>query len=185
MKDDVPVPDVIPRKRRQLEDESFVLDRFIAVWLTREDLTPSERRRLDAERERRRAAGPDVLVGLVVAEEGTTPPQFMRVLEQLRALRATKVVHTYLPRKHHGTLVGACHELGVERELVIDVRGIEQAARTVITGVDAVILAPREATVQTHATPGVWSAVGLARHRGVPTTVVLPSGETQDEQGRS
>jgi hypothetical protein len=177
MKDDAPVPDEVPRKRRQLEDPGVVLDKWIAVWLARDDLMPSDRRRLEAEKARRKALKPECIVGLVASQEGMTPPQFVEVLKALRALTPTSVLHTRLSRRVHGTVVGLCESIGASHCLIADVRDEDAAAREVVREVDMLIAAPREATVQTYATPGIWSIIGLSRHRHVPVQVVLPSGE--------
>lgn len=177
MRDDAPTPERIPAKRRQLEDRGVVLDRHIAVWLAREDITPSERRRLEAEKARRKALRPEWIVGLVASQEGMTPMQFAVICEALRVTPATELRHTRLPRKHHGAVVGLCNDVGMAHRLIGDVRDEDAAAREVVRDADMVIAAPREATVQTYATPGIWSIIGLARHRHVPVQVVLPNGE--------
>jgi hypothetical protein len=175
MKEDAPVPEQVPVKRRQLESAP---DRWLAVWLARDDLSPSQRRRVSDEKARRRAARPSVRVGLVVSAEGMTPPQFVTVAELIDQAGATEVVHTRLPRKHHGAVAGACRSLGIPLRLVEDARDDEAAAKAIVRDVDRVIAAPREARPRTHATPGVWSAIGLARHRGLAVQVVLPDGTT-------
>lgn len=177
MKDDVPTPAQVPRKRRQLEDRSLVLDRWIAEWLAGDDITPSERRRLEAEKQRRKMLQPDVRLGLVVAQEGMTPPQMATVIEVLAVLHPTEVVHTRVSPRTHGILVGLCERIEASIRLVADVRDEEAAAKTLVHEVDIVVAAPREATVQTYATPGIWSVIGHARHRHLPVQVVLPNGE--------
>jgi hypothetical protein len=179
MRDDVEVPETIPAKRRQLEDTSVVLDKWIAVWLARDDITPSERRRLEAEKARRKALKPERVVGLVVAREGMTPRQLVAVLDALLAWKPTSVVHTRLVPRVHGVLMAACRNIGAHATLIADVRDEDAAARSVVHAADAVIAAPREQDVQTYATPGVWATIGLARHRRLPVAVVLPSGELQ------
>jgi hypothetical protein len=178
MKEDVEVPQEIPRKRRQLEQ---ALDRWLAVWVARDDLTPSERRRVEAERDRRRHLATTRVIGFVAAPEGVTPAQLSTFCQLLRVTGPTEVVHSRLGRRAHGTLVGVCSELGVRHRLVGDVRDEMAAARELLSQVDEVIAAPREATVQTYATPGVWSVIGLARHRSLPTRVVLPDGQLQGD----
>jgi hypothetical protein len=77
MKDDAPTPATIPTKRRQIRK---ALDRWIAEWLAREDLTPAQRMRIEYERKRRRQPERG-LVLLIVGREGMTPPQRARVTE--------------------------------------------------------------------------------------------------------
>lgn len=177
MKDDTPTPAEVPRKRRQLEDRSVVLDRWIAEWLAGDDITPPERRRLEAEKARRKQLEPEHRLGLVVAQEGMTPDQWAVVCDALRVLAPTEVVHTRLSRRQHGTLVGVCQSLGASTRLVGDVRDEMAAAKALLHEVEIVVAAPREATVQTYATPGVWSIIGLARHRRLPVQVILPNGQ--------
>lgn len=176
MRDDAPVPETVPRKRAELHR---ALDRWLAVWLARDDLTAAERRLVEAEKARRKEARPERVVGVVTAPEGLTPPQFIALCQLVREVGATEVLHTRVPRKTHGALMAVCRELGATARLVDDVRDPELAARAVIYDSTVVVAAPREATVQAYATPGVWKMIGLARHRGLPTTVVLPNGEVQ------
>lgn len=177
MKDDVPTPTRVPAKRRQLEDRSVILDRHIAEWLAGAEITPSERRRLETEKQRRKQLEPDHPLGLIVAQEGMTPEQWAAVCDVMRVMQPTEVVHTRLSRRQHGTLVGICQSLGARTRLVADMRDEEAAAKALLHEVEMVVAAPRETTVQTYATPGVWSVIGLARHRRLPVQVVLPNGE--------
>jgi len=78
MKDDAPLPDAVPHKRRQVET---LLDRHIAMWLASPDITPSERRRLQAEKDRRKALTPEDRVVVLVGREGMTPQQRARMAE--------------------------------------------------------------------------------------------------------
>ena len=176
MKDDVEVPDEIPSKRRALHD---ALDVWIATWLAHPNLTPADRRRLQAEKDRRRAMRrvEALTVGLIAAEAGMTPHQFVAVLKALQGSGATSVLHTRLPRRAHGTIVGACNAMGASHTLVADIRDEQAAARAIVHEADVVIAAPRETTAQTYATPGVWSIIGLAHHRRLAVLVVFPNGE--------
>lgn len=78
MKEDAPTPLAIPHKRRQLE---AALDRWIVEWLTRDGLAPSVRRRLVEERARRRIAGHQARLGLLVDPAGMTPAQKLALAE--------------------------------------------------------------------------------------------------------
>lgn len=174
MKDDIETPPRPPAKRRQLE---AALPAWLAVWANDESLTPSERRRAQEERDRRKAlAGKDEVVGLVVAAEGMTPSQLEGLCTALRETNASQVLHTRVPRKVHGALMAVCRDMGAEARLVADVRDEQAAAAQVVRDSSFVLAAPRERTVLPYATPGVWSMVGLARHRSLPVRVVLPDG---------
>jgi hypothetical protein len=73
-KEDVPPLGPVPKKRRQLEG---ALDVHVAMWLDSDGLTPSERRRVQEEKDRRRRArrdGPAVTLGFSGTREGMTPP---------------------------------------------------------------------------------------------------------------
>jgi hypothetical protein len=77
MKDDAPTPATVPTKRRHIR---AALDRWLAEWLARDDLTPAQRMRLDYERKRRRKPKRG-LVLLIVGREGMTPRQRAHVAE--------------------------------------------------------------------------------------------------------
>src|SRR5258708_990516 len=72
-------------------------DLWLAVWLARDDLTLSERKRVGEERARRRAVATVRTVGFTGSRAGMTPAQ----LEQVRALVRGA------DEGHHGDCVGA------------------------------------------------------------------------------
>lgn len=167
MKDDAPAPRRIPKKRRVLEDTNATLDRWLAEWLDRPDLTPSERRRVQEERERRkqaRRAPEDVTVGVLVGREGMTPEQTDYIAGYCLTLPASAVVCVgSLPRK-----------LAVRLDGIAIVGAPDDQA--VVRSADVVIAAPKkphEPTTQV----GVWAGVKYAKHRSLPVRVVLPNGE--------
>lgn len=174
-KDDIETPPRPPAKRRQLE---AALPQWLAQWANDESLTPSERRRAQEERDRRKLSKfrSEIVVGLVLAEEGLTPPQLDALCDQLRAEPVAQVVHTRVPRRVHGRLAAVCRE--EEVPLVLRNGDGMLGARAVVRECDKLIAAPREPTVQTYATPGVWMMIGLARHRSTPVMVVLPDGQS-------
>lgn len=163
------VPAEVPRKRRALERAPDV---WLAVWLDRDDLSAGDRKRAQAERDRRKAerAREQLRLGVIVADEGLTPWQLMRLASAVVEAHPTAVLHTRVPRKMHGVLMEACRQSGALAELVTG----DDAA--VVRQADAIVAAPREHGVQPYATPGVWSMIGLARHRSLPVWVVLPDG---------
>jgi hypothetical protein len=104
-RDDVPVPEEVPRKRRVLEDESVTLDRFLAVWAARPDLTPSDRRRVEDERYRRKRLSPIVCLGVLVGREGMTPAQRQAFAEYREQIKATEVTEPADEGRNEGAMV--------------------------------------------------------------------------------
>lgn len=168
MKDDVPpLPDKVPAKRRQIE---AALDVHIAVWLAGE-LTPSERRRLEAEKARRKALVPDRPVGLLVGREGVTKVQQMMVLTAISAADPTEIHHPGVA----GPLHSACKRFAPV-EVHRDVRSDEDAMKEVVRSSQFVIAAPKDHTPSQDS--GVWDAARYARHRRVAVQIILPNGKT-------
>lgn len=171
-KDDVEVPDEIPKKRRQLE---VALDKWIAVWLARDDLTPSERRRLEEERFRRKETPVGHPVGLLVGPEGATPEQVAAVPELL--VGVTDIYFPVLPTKLYRMVRDHPDaELHIYRHW-----DAQEAQRIVVRAL------PRESArvigIVRSASPegtGVWEMIRLAKHRGMPAQVVLPNGQLHE-----
>ena len=163
MKDDVEIPTVVPKKRRQIE---HALDKWIAVWLSRDDLTPSERRRLEAEKQRRKTAAPTVAVGILVGDEGLTPQQ--------RAWLSDFLAEAHVDELHWPERA-LPHLRKVARDLS---PGIETHAThaDVVRAATIVVAAPKE-TEKPAEVSGVWEAVRLAKHRSLPVKIVMPNGE--------
>lgn len=159
MKDDAPVPDRVPTKRRQLHD---ALDRWLAVWATREDLTKRERALVEDERSRRKSLKPSLVVGLLVPGEGVTPPQLESLRDRLAESGATEVQHVSVPSRVHT----ACRDLGVP----VHVRDTD---RDVVRDSDVVIATPKE---RAEAASPLWDTVRYARHRKLPVKLVMPDG---------
>lgn len=173
MKEDVQeLPAVVPRKRRQVEQ---ALDLHIAIWLDSE-ITPSERRRLLAEKQRRKNLTPDVVVGLVVADEGVTPIQLASLREELGRLEPTKIVH---PGVASSKVHGACKAQGVPVEVYHDGDPISRA-KEVVRAAEVLVAAPKEPTEPNEKT-GVWSIIRYARNRSLRVRVILPDGQPQGE----
>lgn len=166
------VPAAPPRKRRQLE---VVPDLWLAVWLDSEELTPSEQRRVAEEKARRKRlkATAQHRLGLIVTEHGLTPVQLEATIKAIAASGATEVHHGGVTSKLHN----AAREIGVVRHTEPGWRYSAQRDQEIIRECDAIIACPKELTTQPYATPGVWSAIGYARHRGLPVTIISPAGE--------
>lgn len=165
------MPAAPPRKRRQLEQ---VPDVWLAIWLDSDHLSPSDRRRCEQEKADRAARRKlaDFKVGLIVNQYGLPKEQLTAAIEALQESGATEVHHGGVPRRLHN----AAREIGVTHHQEPGWRYAEERDKAVIYAVDAIIACPKETTVQTHATPGVWKAIGYAKHRGLPVTVILPNG---------
>lgn len=169
MKEDAPAPKDIPRKRRQLEAAP---DLWLAVWLDR-DLLPPERRRVQEEKDRRRAARArqSRLVGVVLGYEGVTPPQREAIGESLRGGLVTEVYSNQQLKARW--LRSICHDLGVPIH--------HDSPGNLIRAVDMVIAAPRETIAPTN-TPTwerspVWAAISYAKHRSIAVKVILSDGK--------
>jgi hypothetical protein len=163
------LPAAVPRKRRQLES---LLDVHIAKWLADDELQPGDRKRLEAEKARRKALVREHRVGLVVPQEGMTPIQQEVLTDLLLESGATEVHHGGVPSKLHNV----AREIGVVHHRDTAYRFDPERDREVVRCSDAVIAAPKELTIQTYATPGVWAIIGYAKNRNIPTKVVLPDG---------
>lgn len=163
MIEDVQVPYQVPAKRKQLE---AALDLWLATWLARDDLTPSERRRVTEEKERRKAlrAREERAVGLLVDPAGATPPQ----LEALRDLLAASSATAF----HHPGTTSPIHQACKRNGTPITIH--ERDMRAVVKASDVVIALPRESSP---ANSAVWDMLKYARHRKVVSWVVWPDGQ--------
>lgn len=153
-KEDTPLPAEVPRKRRQLEG---ALDLHLAQWLAGDTLTPSERRRLEEEKARRKTAIPTRLVVRLVPKEGMTPEQKRAVYVAVGEEQATTIA----------TIVHVPD--GATRDKL----------RTL--NPDAIVAAVKETREPAGVKTGVWDAVKFARHRRLAVRVVLPDGSTMEE----
>jgi hypothetical protein len=169
MKEDAPVPDAIPRKRTALK---AVPDLWIAVWLGRDDIAPSDRKRLEALKAERRSAVPDRPVGIVVGEEGMTPPQLATFKDVIVKSGATEIHHPGVASSVHGM----CKSLGVPVEVHYGGGNAE-----VVRASRFVIAAPKDATHEVTRTgyKTVWDHVKYAKHRSVPVQVIMPDGKVE------
>lgn len=157
MKDDAELPAVVPRKRRQVE---ALLDRWIAIWLAGDEITPSERRLLEAEKLRRKKLHPDpIRLGVIVGREGLTPAQ----LEFARThAQADGVVQIRAP-------------FPVKLGAPPNTFAVLPDNRMVVRESDVVVAAPKEPE-KPGRVEGVWECVRLAKQRGARVHVVLPNG---------
>lgn len=199
MKEDVEVPARPPAKRRQLE---AALDLWLAVWLSRDDLTPSERRRVEEEKARRKAEardGPEIVVGFTGTRAGMTPLQ--------RAFVAGFLLD-HVAEAHHGDCEGAdeqfhalCRRAGVPVVLHPPTAGdrrawCDGAVRTekalpfldrnkeIVKASTVLIAAPKEGREPPPGRgQGTWSTVRFARSRRGAIRVVMPDGSLLDGGG--
>lgn len=198
-RDDAPPLGPVPRKRRQLEG---ALDVHVAMWLASDDLTPSERRRVQEEKDRRRderRAGPPVVLGFTAAREGMTPAQYRRVEELVaehapagarhgdcvggdaqfheicRAAGVPVVLHPPIDPTRRARCRGAAEELPP--------KDFTDRNRDIVRESTRMIAAPKEQSEPQPARgQGTWSTVRYARHRGKPIEIVLPDGRLQEEE---
>lgn len=161
-----------PKKRRQLEDPN-TLDRWLAVWANDESLTPSERRRVQVERERRKRAKPTKALGVLVADGGASPEQVAGLRESVELALPTEVHHVFCAGKVHST----CKATGAN---VVVLRGesgscereIVQAADEVI-GIVSSMQMPEAKT-------GTWASLRYAKDRGLPVKIIWPNGSIHE-----
>jgi hypothetical protein len=153
----------IPKKRRALEKS---LDLHLALWLDGE-LTPSQRRRLEAEKDRRKklAKIDTRVVGILVGNEGVTPEQLEVLREKLAG--ASAIHHPYVSKSLHRV----CKDLGVQLVMHDDLRDVVRAS-------DTVIAAPPQPNDPHSERADVWSMIRYSKHRSLPVSIVLPSGAT-------
>jgi hypothetical protein len=158
-KEDIPpAPARPPAKRRHLE---LAPDVHLAVWLAGE-LTPSERRKVQAEKDRRKDRKQPVTVTILVGREGGTPVQVRELREALESLNPDAILHTGVPRAVHT----ACRAVAPTT--------VQPDARENVKCATFVIALPRDATPSP--TSPLWSLIQYARHRKLPTIVVTPTG---------
>jgi hypothetical protein len=195
VKDDVgPAPEAVPSKRAALKAAP---DLWIAQWLARESTKPSQRRKLEDEKKRRRRA-PRPTVGFTGSREGMTPAQ-RRTVERL--------VSELAPGEaHHGDCVGADETFhSICRRAKVPVVGHppqgnrlrafctfdrEEPAKPylerdkdVVRAATVLVATPKEEREPTSTVGhGTWTTVRYARERGVPARVVLPDGSLLGER---
>lgn len=183
-KEDVPpLPDKVPRNRRQVE---AILDVHLAQWLAGEMLTPGERKKLQAEKDRRKTLKPELVVGVVCGNEGATPEQLRTLREVLPRIAPTKIVQHPLPGKVNH-VVRKMESDTVKREILVDGDGSSTHRALLMIAVarrcNTLVAIQKETNIQPmqvgNNTRGVVSAIGLARHRGIPVRVILPNGKEE------
>jgi hypothetical protein len=166
VKDDVEIPPAPPRKRRELER---ALPVWLATWASDESLPPSQRRRAQEERDRRKALVADVRVGVILGEEGMTPAQREVVLETLAAVAATELHYDGLRSPHMRRLLLPLDDLNVT--------SIPQPGDQELVKASTMVIAAPKEPEKPDRVEGVWEAVRYAKHRKVPVRVVLPNGD--------
>lgn len=167
MKDDAPLPGTVPKKRRAMQ---LLLDRHIALWLANDTITPSERRRLAAEKDRRKAMAPsDHEVGVVIDEAGITPEQLAALATLLPSQQPAHVHHRGVPSRVHE----ACKRVAPVC--------VHRDNTEVVKASDVVLAFPKENAIMPYATPGVWMNIGAARRRSVIVRVISPDGHLLGE----
>lgn len=186
MKEDAPAPEQVPKKRRQLKGAP---DLWLRQWLSREGLTPSERRRVQEELDERKKATPDTKVGIILGREGMTPEQVLSFSQVVNGLKgkAGELHHTWHPFKPMHT---TCVRSGIPT--VVHGQGARLAQSEIVKLSDLVVALPKESTMPPHKKDqvpplseflkinpdeGVWGMIKYARHRRTPVVVIQPDGK--------
>lgn len=184
MKTDLPpAPGSPPAKRRVLQDRNMTLNAWLHQWAADESLPPGARLKATEELERRKAEDRKtfVEVGVLVGPEGATPQQVTVFAEWWAKVGATRLeVGSAFPvasedqrnlpkaprlRDVVGDMPRTTHHARSEEE---ELKQVVVASSTIVA------LPPRISPTGT-----VWNAVGYAKHRKVPVTVILPNGTVQ------
>lgn len=145
------------------------LDIHLAMWSSSETLTPSDKRRVQAERVRRKRDKQRVeRVGILTGPEGITPIQQEKMVDLLVGQRGAMggIAHTWSSASVHSL----CKSFGVEVVALKD-RKPEQAAKRIIHNSTMVFAFPRGEHGE------MWDWVRQAKHRNLPVIVVMPNGE--------
>lgn len=188
-KEDIPpLPEGVPKKRKQLEQ---ALDVHIAMWLASDNLTPSERRRLAEEKARRRSKTERVVVGFTGTREGLTPQQREGIRFYLEKLKPDEA--------HHGDCVNGderfhkiCEEFGISvvihppdiptlRAFCKNAIRVEKPKpylernKDIVKESTIMLAAPKELNEpEPGRGQGTWSTVRYARDRSVPIHLIKP-----------
>lgn len=150
------------------------LDVHLAMWVTSETLTPSEIRRVQEERERRkRLQKRSERVGLLIGPEGVTNEQLAKLAEALTGQRGSmnEIWHPGVQRNVHSL----CKSFGVAVEVHPDTDRV-RAWKIIVRNSTRLLAFPRSAQ-DPHLEDDVWAMVRYAKHRDVPVSVFIPSGE--------
>jgi hypothetical protein len=161
------LPAQIPKKRKQIQE---LLSIHIAMWLDSDIPTPSERRKLEEEKRRRKNKAPDKVVGLLVGDYGMTPLQLETLKQLLAESGATEIRHSGVSSRIHT----ACKEIA---PVVYHDQTKELDPYEVIKTSDMIIATPKEPRAQPYSTPGMWSHIGYAKNRSLPVRIIYPDGE--------
>jgi hypothetical protein len=167
-KDEIPpLPLHPPKKRKQMYE---ALDIHLAMWAHNATLAPSEKRRVNEERQRRKRLRRSEKVGLLVGKEGITPEQFVRMAEVLNGEKGAMNEIWHAPVS--GAVHSLCKSYGVDVEVVRPPR-MEQADiwKIIVKNSTKVIAFPRGEDGP------VWDLIRYTRHRNTPVTIIMPNGE--------
>lgn len=168
MKHDVgPLPARVPAKKRQVEQ---LADLHIAQWLDGDGLTPSERRKLEEEKARRRALVPDRVLGVLVGEEGLTPVQFGVLAMAVKRSGATAIMAPRVARLLYST----CGQVAPTQ--TVFAKTYDEAMKEIVRQSHFVVAGPKERFEPAKKDQGVWAMVRYAKHRSLAVTVVTPDG---------
>lgn len=172
MKEDLgPRPAKPPKSKRALAQ---LPDVWIAEWLASEDISPGDRKKLQAIKDERKAHHPDVKLAFIPSQAGMTPEQFRAFQRIVPNMGATEV---HLHGRIEGKPYQVFKKLGVPIEFHTSV-GID-GAKEMLRQSTVVIAVPKETTVKAYATLGTWELIGYARNRSMPVKIIMPDGREQ------
>jgi hypothetical protein len=205
MKEDLgPAPERPPHKRRQLESAPAI---WLAIWADSDSLTPSERRRVQAERDRRKNKALPVIVGVTATREGLSPPQRAFIREYLEEHCPPELIAENKVEAHHGDCVGGdeqfheiCLDLGIpvvlhppeDPRLRAYCQGAIRSEKAkpylernkdIVRASTVLLGAPREKFEPPAARgQGTWSTIRYARQRSKPHIVIMADGTILNQE---
>jgi hypothetical protein len=162
---------LVPRKRRQLEAADAA---DLATWAADPELPEPDRRRAQAERDRRKqlrrrtGAG---MVGVIVGVPGASPPQIEALLDELDRIKPVQIVHPYASSKLHQACKAGGAVVIVERGPItpeLQIRCADEA--DVVVGLSPNPVMPEQKDGD------VWKALRRAKDRGADVVVLWPDG---------
>jgi len=161
-----PLPLRPPKKRKAMEQ---TLDVHLAMWSSQANLLPSDKRRVEEERERRkRLRVQQERLGILVGPEGSTPEQLKGLAEYLTGHYG--VVDSIWHVRTPGPVHGLCKSFGVPVQAVTE-SDFVTATRTVIRNCTKIAALPRGEVAP------LWDDIRYARHRNLSVVVFMPNGE--------
>lgn len=165
------LPQEVPKKRRQVET---ALDIHIAMWLSSDDLTSSERKRLEREKQRRKSLTPEKTVGILVGQEGITPAQEKKLFDIVEAYQTEqRVQYIYTVPQDQPKLRRKLHYSTDEATIVTIVA---TDLKEIVYQSTQCLAFPKESEEPVQKIAEVWAAIRHAKHRSMPVRIIMPDG---------